>query len=144
MRTKDQMLLENAYEQVLKEGIGKALGTAALAAGMTFGSPKAVNAQDMDRAGIESITNPEFSPDGAVEDVMNTLSDRNFPIGETTEDGVPIEDLPENLVKKDTLIKASNSKNFEILQKLTDLIQLKGYKVPPYFKNYRVLKPVGP
>jgi hypothetical protein len=142
MRSKDQVLLENAYEEVLNEKgfLPAAVLTAIMAIG---GTPKDVNAQDMDRAGIESITNPELSPDGAVEDVMNTLSDRNFPIGKTTKNGVPINDLPENLVKKDTLSKASNSKNFEILQKLTDLIQLKGYKVPPYFKNYRVLKPVG-
>ena len=139
MRTKDQMLLENAYEQVLKEGIGKALGTAALAAGMAFGSPKAVNAQDMDRAGIESITNPELSPDGALEEVLNTLRYGEYPLGNSNEE------LPENLFKRDTLLKASMSKNIEDLQRLTDTIQLKGYKVPPYFKNYRVFKtPIGP
>jgi CRISPR/Cas system-associated protein Cas5 (RAMP superfamily) len=42
MRTKDQIQLENAYEQVLNEGIiGKTLGTAALAASMFAGQPQA-------------------------------------------------------------------------------------------------------
>ena len=141
MRSKDQILLENAYEQVLNE---KGFLPAALALGMGLGGMGEVKAKetpysDMDRIGYSQ----EVSPDGAVEEVMNIISDTNFPIGKTTEKGDPINFLPENLVKKDILLKASNSRNLEIVQRLTDLIQLKGYKVPPFFKNYRILKPSG-
>lgn len=150
MRNKDQILLENAYEQVLNEGIiNKTLGTAALAAGMGLGlgELKAKPTQypnDADGAAIESFNKPEFSPDGAIEEVLNILSDRNFPIGKTTEEGVPINDLPEKLFKGDILLKASMSKNLEALQRLTDLIQLKGYKLPLIFRSARKLvKPIG-
>ena len=133
MRSKDQILLEDAYEQVLKEGIGKALGTAALAAGMSMLSPKAANAQDMDRAGIESITKPELSEEGAFEKLRSDLS--NLPVGNHTS---------EPPVDKKILIQVANSKNEIEKQRVTDLIQQKGYKLPLVFGSARKLEtPVG-
>jgi hypothetical protein len=132
MRSKDQVLLENAYEEVLNEkGF---LPAAALAAIMAIGgTPKDVNAQDMDRAGIESITNPELSEQGAFEKIGNDLSE--LPIGDHTE---------EPPLDKKLLMQIANSKNQIEKQRVTDDIQLKGYKVPPYFKNFREVKtPVG-
>lgn len=134
MRTKDQILLENAYEQVLNEkGF---LPAAALAAIMAIGgSPKDANAQDMDRAGIESsFTNPELSEQGAFEKLLGDLS--NLPVGNN---------VNEPPVDKELLSKVANSKNEDEKQRVTDLIQQKGYKIPSVFGSARKLEtPVGP
>jgi hypothetical protein len=132
MRSKDQILLENAYEEVLNEkGF---LPAAALAAIMAIGgTPKDVNAQDMDRAGIESITNPELSEQGAFEKLRSDLS--NLAVGNHTN---------EPPVDKELLLKVSNSKNEVEKQRVTDLIQQKGYKLPSIFGSARKLEtPVG-
>lgn len=129
MRSKDQILLENAYEEVLNEkGF---LPAAALAAIMAIGG---VNAQDPDRAGIESsFTNPELSEQGAFEKLRSDLS--NLAIGNHTN---------EPPVDKQLLLKVANSKNEVEKQRVTDLIQTKGYKLPPEFSSARELKtPVG-
>jgi hypothetical protein len=133
MRSKDQILLENAYEEVLNEkGF---LPAAALAAIMAIGgSPKDVNAQDMDRAGIESsFTNPELSEQGAFEKLRSDLS--NLAVGNHTN---------EPPVDKQLLLKVANSKNEDEKQRVTDLIQQKGYKLPSIFGSARKLEtPVG-
>ena len=141
MRTKDQILLENAYEQVLNEkGF---LTAAALAAIMAIGgSPKDANAQDMDTAGIESsFTNPELSEQGAFEKLLRDLS--NLPV--KNPDPKKNEQLVEPPVDKELLSKVANSKNEDEKQRVTDLIQQKGYKLPPEFGSSREIKPpVGP
>jgi hypothetical protein len=140
MRNKDQVLLENAYEQVLNEkGF---LPSAALAAIMAIGgTPKDVKAQDMDRAGIESsFTNPELSEQAAFEKLLSDLS--NLPV--KNPDPKKNEQLVEPPVDKQLLSKVANSKNEVEKQRVTDLIQLKGYKLPPEFGSAREIKtPVG-
>lgn len=129
MRNKDQVLLENAYEQVLNEkGF---LPAAALAAIMAIGG---ANAQDMDRAGIESsYTNPELSEQGAFEKLRSDLS--NLPVGNN---------VNEPPVDKELLSKVANSKDEDEKQRVTDLIQQKGYKLPSVFGSARKLEtPVG-
>jgi hypothetical protein len=137
MRTKDQILLEDAYEQVLNEGLGKALATGLAAASM-FASPAKADKypQDMDGAAIQSMQEPEESDEGAYEEVIEQL--RNLEIGDLTK-YPPIDKI--------LLLKAANIKDTIQKTRLTDLIQLRGYKVPEDFGTYRVLDPekvVGP
>ena len=137
MRTKDQILLEDAYEQVLNEGWGKALATGLAAASM-FASPAKADKypQDMDGAAIQSMQEPEESDEGAYEEVIEQL--RNLEIGDLTK-YPPIDKI--------LLLKAANIKDTIQKTRLTDLIQLRGYKVPEDFGTYRVLDPekvVGP
>ena len=139
MRNKDQILLENAYEQiVLKEDWRKTLATGALAAGMGLQGLQAKNKQteypqDMDGAGIESIQRPETSEQGAFETIIDQLS--NLQVGNSTK---------EPPLDKELLIKVANSKNLEERKRVTDLIQFKGYRVPVFFGKYDKLQtPVG-
>lgn len=136
MRNKDQILLENAYEQIiLKEDWRKTVATGALAATMGLQGLQAKNKQtqypqDMDGAGIESIQNPETSEEGAFELVIDQLS--NLQVGNSTK---------EPPIDKELLVKVANSKNLSERKRVTDLIQFKGYKVPVFFGKYDVLKP---
>jgi hypothetical protein len=131
MRSKDQILLEDAYEKVLNENLMKTLGTGALAATMGLQGLKANNTdqrypQDMDGAAIQSIQNPEYSDEGAYEEVKDQLS--NLEVGNFTK---------EPPIDKNLLLKAANIKDKK--PSLTDLIQLKGYNVPELFGAYEVL-----
>jgi len=127
MRSKDQILLENAYEEVLNENLLKKLGTGVLGATMALQGLQAKdNAPDMDRAGMQQ----EYSNEGAYDVVKDQL--RNLEIGNFTS---------EPPIDKNLLLKAANIKDTIQKTSLTDLIQQMGYKVPKFFGTYRVLDP---
>ncbi len=137
MRSKDQILLEDAYEQVLNENLLKTLGTGALAATMGLQGLQAKDnsekyPQDMGGAAIQSIQNPEYSEEGAYEAVKDQL--RNLEVGNFTS---------EPPIDKNLLLKAANIKDPLKKSDLTNTIQFKGYKVPKFFGAYEVLKPSG-
>jgi hypothetical protein len=133
MRSKDQILLEDAYEQVLNEGVRNAVATGLAAASM-FASPAKADKypQDMDGAAIQSIQNPEYSEEGAYEAVKDQL--RNLEVGNFTS---------EPPIDKNLLLKAANIKDPLKKSDLTNTIQFKGYKVPKFFGAYEILKAEG-